>query len=80
MYLSDDKRQIMRQLAQGNINPLPGMTASASEGEEFDPDHYQNFDDFAQRPAHQRQQQDNSTQAFFNELKNRGFNGPGLKQ
>jgi len=68
----------MKELAQGNMNSLPETTGSPSEGEDFEPHLYQNFDDFAQRPTHQKQPED-SAQAFFNELKNRGLNDPGLK-
>ncbi len=79
MHLSDDdKQRIMKELAQGNINPLPETTDSFSEVEDFDPHLYQSFDDFAQRPTRQRQPED-SAQAFFNELKNRGLHDPGLK-
>lgn len=53
----DDKRQIMKDLAQGDVNaagetpifPLPLE-------QNFDSRNYQNFDDFAQRTASEQEQ------------------------
>jgi len=80
MDISDEeKRQIMRNLAQGNSS-LPKANTSASESQQdFDPQDYSNFDDFAQRPTAQVQTQDNITQAFFDELKGRGLNDPRME-
>lgn len=51
MTLSEeDKRQIMDKLAQGKpglVNQEP--PSQSSQNESFDPENYQNFDDFAQR-------------------------------
>ena len=42
------KRQIMNDLAQGNVESLDGVSESAN---------YQNFDDFAQRSSHEERRQ-----------------------
>jgi len=60
MSISDEeKRQIMNELARGN----PEMQAQepsqhpAPDEENFDPQDYQNFDDFAQRSSQAKQGQ-----------------------
>lgn len=79
MYISDnEKLQIIRELAQGSIHPLPGMTASISKSDQdFDPLDYLHFDDFAQRTACQ-EQHDAVTRAFFDQLKQRGLSNLNL--
>jgi len=54
----DDKRQIMKDLAQGDINAA-GETPifPLALEQNFDPRNYQNFDDFAQRNTGEQAQQ-----------------------
>lgn len=61
MFLSDDdKRQIMYELAQGNVSSLREVPPLYPE-EAFDPKDYPTFDDFAQRPSREQWQ-------FFDQL------------
>jgi hypothetical protein len=82
VYISDeDKRQIMKELAQGNIHLLPEATAFLSGSDQnLDLQDYQNFDDFAQRPAWQGLKQDTVVQAFFSQLKQRGLSNSTLEE
>lgn len=54
----DDKRQIMKDLAQGNVDAfgeIPILSLPLEQN--FDPRNYQNFDDFAQRTHSAQDQQ-----------------------
>lgn len=54
----DDKRQIMKDLAQVYVNPAGETPIFPLPLEQnFDPRNYQNFDDFAQRTAGEQEQQ-----------------------